>query len=47
MRLAGCFGNSGEDIGEPSLRVDVIHFGGDDEAVHCRAALSAAIRAGE
>ena len=36
-------GDTGEDIGEPSLRVDVVHFCGDDKAVHFRRPLSAAV----
>ena len=27
-------GDSGEDVGEPSLRVDGVEFGGLDERVH-------------
>ena len=40
-------GDAGEDIGEPSLRVDVVEFGGDDEGVHRRGALAPAVGAGE
>jgi hypothetical protein len=36
---------AGEDIGGPSLRVDAIHLGCDDQAVHGRGPLSATIRA--
>ena len=35
-------GNPGQDIGQPSLRVDIVHLGGDDETVHCGGALAAA-----
>ena len=40
-------GDAGEDVGEPSLRVDVVHFGRDDQAVHGGGAISAAIGAGK
>ena len=41
------FGDAGEDIGQPDLRIDIVHLGGDDQAVHHRGALPAAIGAGE
>src|SRR5450631_3780614 len=40
-------GDASQDIGEPSLRINIVHFGGNDEAVHHRGALAAAIRAAE
>ena len=40
-------GDAGEDIGKPGLRVDVVELGGDDEGVHRRGALAAAVGAGE
>lgn len=40
-------GNAGEDIGEPGLRVDAVHFRRDDEAVHGCGAPSSAIRSAE
>ena len=36
-------GDAGQDIGQPGLRVDIVHFGGDDQAVHRRGALPAAV----
>jgi hypothetical protein len=36
-----------EHVGQPSLGIDVVHLGGDDQAVHERRPLAAAIRAGE
>ena len=36
-------GDAGEHIGEPRLRIDVVQLGGDDETVHRRSALPAAI----
>lgn len=39
--------NTSQDIGEPGLRIDAIHFGRDDEAVHGRRALSATIGSAE
>src|SRR6478672_5255219 len=36
-------GDAGEDVAQPGLRVDAIHLGGDDQAVHRSGALSAAI----
>ena len=35
--------NSSEDVGEPGLRIDAIHFGRDDEAIHGGRTLSATI----
>ena len=40
-------GDAPQHVGEPSLRVDVVHLGGDDEAVHERRPLAAAIGTGE
>src|SRR5258706_166414 len=40
-------GDASEDVGEPGLRVDVVHLGRDDEGVHGGGALTAAIGAGE
>ena len=36
-------GDAGRDIGQPSLRIDIVQFGGDDQAVDRRGPLSAAI----
>jgi hypothetical protein len=41
--LDGMFGDAGQDVGEPGLRIDVVHLGGDDQAVHHGGALAAAI----
>jgi hypothetical protein len=27
-------GYTSKNVGEPSLRIDAVHFGGDDKAVH-------------
>lgn len=40
-------GDAGEDIGEPGLRVDAVHFCRDDEAVHSCGAPPSAIRSAE
>lgn len=40
-------GDASQDVCEPSLRIDVIHLGSDDQAVEDRRALTAAIRAAE
>ena len=32
-----------QDVGQPSLRIDAVHLGGDYETVHGRRALPAAI----
>src|SRR6266568_1988359 len=40
-------GNVAQHVGEPSLRIDVVHLGGDDQAVHERRPLASAIGAGE
>jgi hypothetical protein len=41
------FGDIGEDMREPGLRIDIVHFGGDDQAIHDSGALSAAVTACE
>jgi len=40
-------GDAGEDIGEPSLRIDVIQLGGLYQRVHERGAIRSALGAGE
>ena len=40
-------GDAGEDISEPSLRVDVVELRRVDERVHEGGALGAALRSGE
>jgi hypothetical protein len=40
-------GDAGKHIGEPRLRVDVVHFCCDNEAIHFRGPLSAAVGPGE
>ena len=45
--LDGMFGDAGQDVGEPGLRIDVVDLGGDDQAVHGGGALAAAIGAAE
>jgi hypothetical protein len=40
-------GDAGEDIGEPGLRVDAVHFRRDDEAVPSCGAPPSAIRSAE
>src|SRR5258708_30063889 len=35
--------DTGEDVAEPGLRIDAIHFGRYDETLHARGALSASI----
>ena len=47
IRLAGWSGRRGEDVGEPSLRVDIVQFGGGDQRVHEGSPGSAAIRTSE
>jgi hypothetical protein len=44
---ARVLGAAGEDVGEPSLRAEVVHLGGDDQAVHDGGALAAAVGTGE
>ncbi len=41
------FSDTGEDVGQPSLGIDVVQLGRDDEAVEDGGALAAAIGAGE
>ena len=45
--LGGMSGDTGQHIGEPGLRIDVVHLGRDDQAVHHRGTRPAAIRATE
>ena len=48
--LAGATGvcpQPAEDIGKPSLRVHIVHFGGDDQGIHEGGAVTAARRSGE
>ena len=40
-------GDTGQDVGQPGLRIHIVHFGRDDDAVHGGGALAAAIGAGE
>jgi hypothetical protein len=40
-------GAAGEDVGQPGLRIDAVHLGCDDQAVHGRGTLAAAIGAAE
>ena len=40
-------GDAQKNVGEPRLRIDAVHFGGDDEAVRGGGALAAAVRAAE
>src|SRR6202022_324474 len=37
----------GQHVGQPGLRIDIVHLGGDDQAVHRGGALPAAIGTGE
>jgi hypothetical protein len=39
----GQVGQPGENIGEPGLQVDVVHFGGDDKGIHGGSPLTAAL----
>ena len=36
-------GDASQDVGQPSLRVDIVQFRGADQAVHRRGSLSAAV----
>ena len=40
-------GDTGKNVGQPSLRINPVHFCGDDEAIHGRSASAAAIRSAE
>jgi hypothetical protein len=40
-------GNAREDVGEPCLRIDAVHLGGDDEAVDVCGALASAVGSAE
>ncbi len=45
--VLGDIGDPGEDVGEPRLGIDVVHLGGDDQAVHEGGSLAATVRTGE
>src|SRR6185312_16978368 len=45
--LDGMLGNASEDVSEPCLRINIVHLGRDDQAVHHRGTLAAPIRAAE
>jgi hypothetical protein len=36
-------GDPSQDVGQSRLRIDAVQFGGEDQAVHRRGSLSAAI----
>jgi hypothetical protein len=40
-------GDAGKNVGEPGLRIDVVHFCGDDVAIHFRRPLPTAVGTGE
>ena len=40
-------GDAGQYVGEPGLRINVVHLGRDDQAVHDGGALAAAIGTAE
>ena len=40
-------GDPGQDVGQPSLRIDAVHLGRDDEAVHGGGALTTAVGSAE
>jgi hypothetical protein len=40
-------GDPGQDVGQPGLRVDIIQFGSDDQAIYRGSALSTAVGTGE
>ena len=41
------FGDTSEDVSEPGLRINIVHLGRDDQAVHDRGSLAATIGAAE
>jgi hypothetical protein len=43
----GHVGQPSKDIGQPGLRIDVVHLGGDDEGIHEGGAFATAGRTGE
>ena len=40
-------GDARQNVGEPRLRIDAVHLGGDDEAVHGRGTLTSAVGTAE
>ena len=45
--LNGMLGNARQNVGEPGLRIDVVHLGCDYQAVHDGGTLAPAIGAAE
>jgi hypothetical protein len=45
--MRGMGGDAREDVGEPRLRIDAVHLGGDDQAVHDRGPPASAVGAAE
>jgi hypothetical protein len=45
--LAGCSEDPGQDIGQPGLRIDLVHLGSDDQTVHHCRPLPAAVETRE
>jgi hypothetical protein len=43
--VRGMIGDAGQDISEPGLRIDVVHFTGRNQAINHRGALAAAVGA--
>jgi hypothetical protein len=41
--MSGIRGDAAEDVGQLSLRIDVVHLGCDDEAVHGGGSLTTAV----
>jgi hypothetical protein len=41
------FGDPRQHVGEPGLRINIVHLGRDDQTVHESGSLAAAIRAAE
>jgi hypothetical protein len=45
--VGGVLGDAAQNVGQPSLRIDVIHLGGRDQRHHDGGAIGAAVRASE
>jgi len=45
--MSRVLGDAGQRIGQPGLRIDIIHLGGLDQRRHDGGAIGAALRSGE
>ena len=41
--MRGMRGDAGEDVSQPSLRIDIVHFASDDQAIHGGGSLATSV----